>query len=412
MIKLVAVVTVALVVSFLCSVLEAVLLSISHSHVAILQGRGDRVGKVLEGMKRRIDEPIAAILTLNTIAHTVGATMAGAIAAGLFGEVWIGVFSAALTFAVLVFSEIIPKTLGATFWRQLARPTAHLLRVMVFVMKPALVPLGLLSRWIGPSHGDTATVSRAEIAAVAEIGRRDGAIDEDEFQVMSKVMRLDDITVGEIMTPRIDIVAVPADATIRKATDIMLDRGKLRLPVYEDNLDQVAGIVVARDLWRAAREGSDSLLAVVRPAQFSPASQPVEDLFRSMRAQGTKMAIVVDEFGGTAGLVTLEDMIEEIVGEIRDEHDIDEPREFQALPQNRTLIWGGASVKDVEERLDIHLNDDFDTLGGYVFGRLNRVGQVGDTVECDGGQLRIVKMQQRRIEYVVFEPGGAGEIPT
>ncbi len=406
LVQLAVVVGTSLAVSFLCSVLEAVLLSVSHSYIAVLRSRGDRAGHLLHAMKRRIDEPIAAILTLNTVAHTIGAALGGAIAARAFGDVVVGVFAAALTLAVLVLSEIIPKTIGATFSRQLAKPSAHLLRAMVFVMKPLLVPLGYLSRWIRPRGARPETVSRAEIEALAEIGHREGAIDEDEFQVMSNVMQLDDIAVSEVMTPRIDIVAVPVEATVGEAMDVMLDRGKLRLPVYEGDLDRIVGILPARDLWRAAREGSEALPEIARPARFAPASKPVEELIREMRAERTRMIIVLDEFGGTAGLVTLEDLIEEIVGEIQDEHEADAPHDFQEHADGRTLIRGGAPVKDVAERLGVELGAEFDTIGGYVFGALEGVARPGDSVETEAGFLRVVRVRRRRIEYVVFEPRG------
>ena len=406
MIQLFTVVGMSLAVSFVCSVLEAVLLSINHSFVALLQSRGERTGAILHRMKHRIDEPIAAILTLNTIAHTVGAAWGGAIAARIFGDVWIGVFAASLTFAVLVLSEIIPKTLGAVFCRQLAAPTAYLLRFMVVVMKPVLVPLGFVSRWIAPRKAGPATISRAEIGVLAELGRREGAIDEDEFMVMSNVMQLDEIAVSEVMTPRIDILAVPVDASVSEAMDVMLDCGKLRLPVYEENLDQIVGILLARDLWRAAREGRESIRDIARPARFAPATKVVEDLIREMRDKRTNMIIVLDEFGGTAGLVTLEDLIEEIIGEIQDEHETDEPREFQRTGDGRTVIWGGTPVKDVEDRLGIVLGEEFDTVGGYIFGALEGIGKPGDRVAAPGGRFQILTVLRRRIEYVVFEPEG------
>ena len=405
LIQLLVVVGASLAISFLCSVLEAVLLSVSHSYVALLQNSGDRAGDILHGMKRRIDEPIAAILTLNTIAHTIGAALGGAIVGRHYGgDIAVGIFTAALTLTVLVLSEIIPKTIGANFCKPLARPTAHLLRVMVVLMKPVLVPLGYLSRWIAPGKSHEAAISRAEIEVLAELGRREGAIDEDEFKVMSKVMQLDEIAVSEVMTPRIDVVAVPVEATVADAMDVMLDRGKLRLPVYEDNLDQIVGILLARDLWRASREGRVAIRDIMRPAPFSPDSKAVVDLIQEMRVARTKMVIVVDEFGGTAGLVTLEDLIEEIVGEFRDEHEADDPMDFRDLGDGQILIWGGTPLRDVEERLGMDLGEEFDTIGGFVFGGLNRVGRVGDHVAAASGRFRIARMRRRRIEYLLYEP--------
>ena len=145
---------------------------------------------------------------------------------------------------------------------------------MVFVMKPLLVPLGYVSRWIKPREARMGTISRAEIEALAEIGHREGAIDADEFQVLSNVMQLDEIAVSEVMTPRIDIVAVPVEASVDEAMHVMLDRGKLRLPVYEGDLDQIVGILLARDLWRAAREGREAVQDIARPVRFAPPPNP------------------------------------------------------------------------------------------------------------------------------------------
>ncbi len=393
-----------LATSFLCSILEAVLLSITHSHVVMLQEKGDPAGALLDRMRRKIDEPIAAILTLNTIANTLGATIAGALALQVFGDPWMVAFSAALTLAILLFSEIIPKTLGATFWPQLSRPAAWTLRVMIVVMKPVLVPLSAFARLMS---GNTSrpSISRAELEILAEIGRREGTLDEDEWKVVSNVIRLDEVTVAEVMTPRTDIVAVPVEATLAQAKDVMLDDGHLRLPVYEGTTDKIVGILLARDLWRADREGVTEIRGIMRPALFAPSGKAVEDLIPEMRFHRNKMAIVVDEFGGTAGLITLEDLIEEIIGEIQDEHEEDEPVDFYPIDQHRVRVWGGVPVREVADRLDIDLPvEPHDTLGGYLFGQLSRVARVGDVVPTPGGDFRITRMRGRRIEYAVWQP--------
>jgi putative hemolysin len=408
MTTLLTVLGVTLTTSFLCSILEAVFLSVTHSHIALMQERGEWAGEWLAAAQRQVDEPIAAILTLNTIAHTVGAALGGAMAADVFGSAWVGVFSAVLTFVILVLTEIVPKTVGATYWKRLAGPSAHVLRVMIVVMKPILIPLGLLSRLITPDSQHP-TISRAELEVLAGIGRREGTLDEDEWQVVTNVIRLDEVSIGEVMTPRTDMVAIPVDATVEEAQTVMLDQGHLRLPVYEESLDHIVGLVLARDLWRADRNGVTHVRDILRPVPFAPASKPVEDLIPEMRRQRTKMAIVVDEFGGTAGLVTLEDLIEEIIGEIQDEHEHDEPLNFQELPGGRLRVWGGVPLREAEERLELGLDDEeeetFDSLGGFVFGRLNRIPLVGDQIEMASGSLRVVRMRGRRIDYLLFVPG-------
>ncbi len=402
---------VSLGVSFLCSILEAVLLSINHSFVVVLREEGRRSGEFLHRMQKRIDEPISAILTLNTIAHTVGAAMGGAVALQQFGEEWIAAFSALLTFAILVLSEIIPKTLGATHWKALAGPSAYVLQTMIWIMKPILIPLSIFSRLIARDGGKQSTVSRAELEILAEIGRREGTLDEDEWRVVTNVMNLDKVAVGEVMTPRTDIVAVSIEATVDDAKGLMLDEGHLRLPVFDGSLDRILGILLARDLWQADREGVTHIREILRPVAFAPSSKPVEDLILEMRVERSNMVIVVDEFGGTAGLATLEDLIEEIVGEIQDEHEADEPLSFQEVGPGITRIWGGVPLREVNEHLDLALPEDrFDTVGGYVFGYLNRVPAVGDEVPLPEGRLRVVKMRGRRVEYLRFlPPETAGE---
>ena len=396
---------ISLGISFLCSILEAVLLSVNHSYVALLQEEGNRAGEFLHRMQQRIDEPISAILTLNTIAHTVGAAMGGALALQQFGEEWIAVFSAGLTLTILLFSEIIPKTLGATHWRYLAPPTAHVLRSLIWFMKPVLLPLSVFSRFLRRGRAAESTVSRAELEVLAEIGRREGTLDEEEWRVVTNIMNLDKVVVGEVMTPRTDVVALPSEASVEEAKDLMLDEGHLRLPVFEGSLDTIVGLLLARDLWRADREGATELREILRPVSYAPTSKLVEELILEMREKRSKMVIVVDEFGGTAGLATLEDLIEEIVGEIQDEHEEDEPIAFQKVGRGATRIWGAVSLREVNDRLDLGLPEDqFDTVGGYVFGSLNRIPQAGEEVQLPGGTLRVVKMRGRRVEYVRYLP--------
>jgi putative hemolysin len=403
--KLLLILGLSLATSFLCSILEAILLSVSQGYVQVLRDQGVKAGDLLHGMQERIDEPIAAILALNTIANTFGAALGGALALQLFGEPWMAVFSAVLTLAILLFSEILPKTLGATLWPRLAPAAAHTLRGMIVVFKPVIVPLSFYARLITPGQERPSTVSRTELEALAKIGRREGSLDENEWRVVSGVMSLDRVPVGEVMTPRTDVIAVPMEASVNEAMAIMLDEGHLRLPVFDGTLDKVVGILVARDLWKADQEGVTSLRELLRPPMFSPATKPVADLLSEMRRDRVKMAIVIDEFGGTGGLVTLEDILEEIVGEIQDEHEDDEPTDFQALDDGKMRVWGGVPLREVSERLDVDLPEDlFDTLGGFVFGQLNRIPRVGDEVAVSGGVFSVAKMRGRRVDFVEFLP--------
>ncbi|MFP4623837.1 MAG: hemolysin family protein [Gemmatimonadota bacterium] len=404
---LIVVVGAGLAISFLCSILEAVLLSITHSYVAVLEERGSRAGVLLSGMREHIDEPIAAILTLNTIAHTVGAAVGGALALQVFGNEWIGLFSAMLTLAILILSEILPKTLGATYWQVLAPPAAYVLRVLVLVLKPVLVPLAWFNRLISPRGERQPRISRAELEVLAEIGRREGAIDEEEWRVVSNVINLDAVRVDTVMTPRTRIVAVEVGAGVETAKSVFLEEGHRRIPVYRETLDQVVGVLLARDVWKAMDEGVDDLTEVMRPPRFVPGSRSVEDLIQEMRQERLTMAIVVDEYGGTAGLVTLEDLVEEIVGEMRDEHELD-PLPFVRLPDGEVRMAGAVAVREVSERLDIDLADDgYATLAGFLMGTLGRVPEEGEEIPVEGGRLRVLRMEGRRVDRIAYVPDAA-----
>lgn len=400
-----------LAVSGLCSILEAVLLSIDTSFVEMQRAEGRRSGRLLHELKSHIDQPIAAILTLNTVAHTAGAAFAGSLAYELFGSAWVAGFSAVFTFAILFFSEIIPKTAGARFCKELAPPSAYVLKALTFTMTPVLVPLYWVQRLMQGS-GNSPDISREEIEVMARMAWTTGALAEDEWQVVSNVMRLGGVPVGEVMTPRTDIVAINAGATVEEAKQVMLDHGHLRLPVHTGTLDRIVGVLVARDLWRADQKGVAEIRDLPRAPVFAPVSRPVQELIPELQGKDAKMAIVLDEFGGTAGLATFEDLIEEIVGEIRDEHEAHEPAEFQRLPDGSVRVWGGVSVREANQRLRLELPSDLsDTVGGYVFGSLHRVPRRGDEVPVDGGRLRVARMRGRRVEFVVFSPHNVASRP-
>jgi len=397
---LIVVIVIGLIISFTCSILEAVLLSISHSHVALMQERGERAGELMARMRANIDEPIAAILTLNTIAHTASASVGGAYALQLWGEAWIALFSALLTLAILVVSEILPKTIGATYWKQLVTPTTYVLRALIVLLKPLLIPLAWFNRLITPKGKKGPTVSRAEIEILAEIGRREGTLDEEEWKVVTNVMNLSEIRVDEVMTPRTRVIALDLEDGLDGALELFTSHGHRRYPVYEETIDEIVGIITVSDLLRARQQADADLQSILRQPRFVPESKPVEDLIREMRRDRISMAVVIDEYGGTAGIVTLEDLFEEIIGDIRDEHDPD----FEAIrrtPDGSWRISGGTSIYEVNDRLNLELPEtDHATIAGYLIERLGRLGKQGDVVEAPGARFEILSTEGRRIEWI------------
>ena len=316
-------VVLAIGVSFVCSILEAVLLSITPSYVEAAEEERPELAGRLRVLRKDIDRPLSAILSLNTIAHTVGATGAGAQAALVFDDFGVGVFSALLTLGILVLSEIVPKTLGATYWRGLVPFTARTLPVLIWMQLPLIWMLQWITRWLKPD-GAEAEVSREEIAAMATAGERLGVVEEDETRIVSNLLRLPEITASDVMTPRTVIEHVHLGQTVG---DVVAARDTFpysRLPVIDGSLDDVRGFVLTRDILLAALRGEREvpLDTLIRDLPAVESSQDLDALFDILIERGAHIALVHDEYGGTAGLVTLEDVLETLLGtEIVDEND-------------------------------------------------------------------------------------------
>ncbi len=314
----------ALGVSFICSLLESVLLSTSLSHAHLLDRDGQRSGRMwLELKDHDAVKPLTAILTLNTIAHTVGALGVGVeVAAAFPGEYTVAVASAVLTVAILLLSEILPKTLGAAYWKQFGPLAAHTLVWMVRVMRPLIAIILLLKKML--PKADTQIITRDELAALADIGEAEGAIAEGEEAVITNLLHLGEREVREIMTPRVVISSWPVGYTVRQALDDVPRTQFSRIPLVGESIDDLRGFALRKDVLLAAANGEweRPLSDFAQAAPFVTIDENLDQLFRDLMGEQSHLAFVQDEFGGTAGLVTLEDVIETILGEeIVDEHD-------------------------------------------------------------------------------------------
>jgi CBS domain containing-hemolysin-like protein len=322
MILLIVFVLIALVFSFLCSIAEAVILSVTPAYVAVLEQEEKPSAKVLRGLRDKIHRPLAAILTLNTIAHTVGAAGAGAQAAAVFGNAYLGIASAILTLLILVFSEIIPKTMGARHWRRLAPGTAYGLKFLVV----ALYPFVLLSEKItgGSVEGNTLSgFSRSEFAAMAELSAEEGQLARRESEILKNLMALRKVRVQDAMTPRTVIFSLPDSTTIEEFFH-RHDQSFSRVPVYCEDPDEVIGFVLRSDMLLAKAQGSsDELLsAYIREMPAIPENLSLARAFNHLMTVESHIALVVDEYGDLQGLLTLEDILETLLGlEIVDEGD-------------------------------------------------------------------------------------------
>ena len=348
-------VSIAIGVSFICSVLEAVLLSISPSYIAQLKQNGHPAAASLDKLKTDIDRPLASILTLNTIAHTIGAATAGAQAAVVFGSQWLGVFSAVLTLGILVLSEIVPKTIGATYWRQLAPASSTVLRWMVFFLTPFVWFSEQITKRLARGH--QAPKMRDELSAMAILAKESGEFAEGESKILSNLLGIQDVPVTQVMTPRPVVFRVDAEMSVNVFLEKHKDTPFSRPLVYSEQSDNIIGFVHRLELFRLQQAGcgEKALGEVMRPIHVLLNNMGLAKAFDQMMANRLQLSLVVDEYGTIQGIITLEDIFEHLVGEeIVDE--ADKTTDMQELAFQRWEKWkethGVIENRDEEDELE------------------------------------------------------------
>ncbi len=331
MTTLILYVFVSTAVYFMCSLLESVLLSTTHAHIALMIKKGYRSGAVLARLKRSINRPLAAILVFNTIAGTVGAMGVGAETYKLFGSEWIALSSGVLTITTLVVSELLPKTIGAAYWKKLAPVAAYAISGLIFAVYPLVLILEWVPRLVS-RDAPSKHITREEIIVQAEMGLAEKVLSPMEARIIENLMLLNEIRTEDILTPRSVITAIQKDLTVAEAMESIPTPRFTRIPVYNNGLDDVMGLVLYDRLREAYQTGRRdvAVASLMGPIYAVPASKPIADLLDEFIARREHLFEVVDEYGGTAGIVTLEDALETLLGvEIVDEFDsVDDMRAF------------------------------------------------------------------------------------
>ncbi len=324
-------------VSFICSIAEAVLLSISPGYIEHRKQDNPKQATLLAKVRvENIDQSLAAILTLNTIAHTVGAIVAGAKATQVFGSAWIGAFSAAMTLAILLLSEIIPKTIGAVYWKKLAPSVAIFINGIIRLLYPLIWISEKITRLIARDK-EVPLFNRDEFIAMADVGEEVGDLEDYELRVIKNLFRFESLTAENVMTPRTVMTGISEKATIKQAYQEALKAPFSRFPLYDEDIDQINGFALKDDIYRLQSEGqADTLVSEIkRDMEVIFANKNLAQLLQSMIEHKQHMALVVDEYGATQGLVTLEDIVETLLGvEIMDE--VDRVEDMQRLAK---LKW-------------------------------------------------------------------------
>jgi CBS domain containing-hemolysin-like protein len=403
---LIVVIVVLVVLSGLFALAETGMTRTSRATARALLEQGRRGARPLTRLVEHPQRFLNPILLLTLVCQLVAATLVGVLASHLFGAIGVAVAAAIEVVVIFVLGEAAPKNWAVQHPDRAALFSAPYVAVLTRFPPIRLVSAALvrLSRLILPGGNQPGRpdVSEEELLALADVAAEEDVIETEERALIRSIIDFGDTVAREVMVPRPDMVAAEASQRATEVLEVAMGAGYSRIPVYEDQIDNVVGIAYTKDLMRAdlSERGDVKVETLAREAHFVPETKPVSDLMREMQDQKFHMAIVVDEYGGTAGLVTLEDLIEELVGEIVDEFDVEEPL-IEPLPDGSYRVNARMQLDELNELLDATLPaGDWDTVGGLVYNLLGHVPVEGESTEADGYQLVAEKVQGRRIGRV------------
>ncbi len=400
---------------------EGALISVSRLRVRAMADRGV---KRSDGLLAILDDR-NKFLTTVLIGNTIVLLGADSLATFLFIQLGFPdaalISTAVMTFVILLFGEIIPKTLAVSDGDRWALRLAPMMRGVAWFLTPLVLLFqfltDLLLRPAGVKSTHTIFVTEEDIRTLVNVGAEQRVIEEQEREMIHSVIEFGDTIVREVMTPRPEIVAVSVDESARRALDIVIAEGYSKLPVYQDSKDEVVGVVHDRELLISLANGSlaaTPLRSLMRHVAHVPETKKIAELLREMQRDKFSMAIVVDEYGGTAGLVTMEDLLEEIVGEIRDEHDEDEQEPIRIINEDEAVVDARVNIEDVNAKLGTRLpTEEFETIGGYTVGLFGRLPVEGEEIDADvHTRLRVDRTRGRRIMAVHIYSDNGRRKPT
>ena len=386
---------------------ETALVTVNKIRMKNLAENGDkRAAKVLK-VTSDSGKMLSAILIGNNIVNIFASSLATILASDIFGDIGPGIATGVLTLVILIFGEVSPKTMATIKADNFALAIAGIIDVLMFVLTPVIFIINTFASAvlrllrINPDDADKA-MTEDEIRSIVDESQESGAIEDEEREMIHNVFDFGDSLAKEVMVPRIDMTFIPVDATFKELIEIYREYKYTRLPVYEESTDHVIGIINMKDVILIENEETFSIQDIIREPYFTYEHKNTADLFVEMRKASIPLAIVLDEYGVTAGLVTLEDLLEEIVGEIRDEYDSDEEDAIEQLSEYEYLILGSTNLDDVNDALDLEFeSDDYDTIGGYCLQLLDHLPEENETIFTeDGVVIKIKEVDKNRIERI------------
>ncbi|MDJ0812876.1 MAG: hemolysin family protein [Woeseiaceae bacterium] len=408
MLLFVTAVSVVLVVSFLCSIFESVLLSLTRPQIEVLKTKHRGASRLMARFKENMDVPIAAILILNTAAHTVGAAVAGASYENVFDESTLWLFSILFTIAVLFATEIIPKTLGVTYATTLATPVAYGIRLLTVLLRPLVVLSEKISRSL---RGDAKmpVTTAEEIRLLAVLGRSKGALKTDTAGMIVGAAQLDYLDAHDVMLPREEVNFLSGEMDRQEAIALVKESGHSRFPFSPTrDLKDVSGIVFAKELlyWLLQNDG-DAIdwPALTKESLIVPPTVPLRQLLRTFQDARRHLAIIIDEYGTVEGIATLEDVIEEIVGDIFDESDLPK-HEVHELADGSLIVRARVDLRKLSSKLDIAWDPEIEasTIGGFVTEGLERIPVAGDVIDWKDYRVEVLRADKTRAKLLRITP--------
>jgi CBS domain containing-hemolysin-like protein len=400
---------VSVVVAALASSTETALTSVGRLRVRHLADEGSKEAAVLERLQRDPNRFLSTVLVVNTVALILASFAATLLAVrfvpqrfGFWGQLLV---SLALSVFLLIFVEVTPKTLAIRRAERLALLAAGPVDRLAGLLRPVLWFITLVSRAITGGRAARAPyLTEQELMTLLHVSEEQGVIEEEEREMIHGIIEIGDKLVREVMIPRTDIVALPRDASLDEIVRVSQQSGHTRLPVFDGDLDHIVGLVNIKDLLKPLRNDAADFRvdSVIRPIRYTPQSKKVDELLHQMQSEKVHLMVVLDEYGGTAGLVTLEDLLEEIVGEIRDEYDIAEDEPVVMLGDSEVLVDARFSMEELNDLLKLGLeeSEDYDSVGGYVYSTLGDVPEAGATFNSGPLHWTVEQVKQRRIEKV------------
>lgn len=370
----------------------------------LAEGGDKRATKVID-ITANTDKMLSAILIGNNIVNLSASSLSTTLTLKLFGSSLVGIATGILTFLILVFGEITPKNLASKNAEDMALKYIGIISVLVMVLTPVIYIVNKVARIVisifNKNNDDNTMVTEDELRAMVEVSHEDGVIENEEKKMIVNVVDFGDTVAGDIMVPRVDMVMVAVDSSYEDILTIFRDERYTRIPVYEDSPDNVIGILNVKDFLLIEDKENFSVKEHLREPLYTYEYKKTSSLMMDMRKTGANIVIVLDEYGTTVGLITLEDMLEEIVGEIRDEFDADEDEGITKLSESEYIIDGSTNLDDVNERIGLELSsDEYESVGGIIMEKLGRLPVEGEIISFDNIILTVKKMDHARIEKV------------